>query len=78
MSEEKAADANRDGLVEADVEVTELMGAEKYIYTVCEGQNINGRVAPTSTARPGDKIKIAIETGKIHLFDKETELAILN
>ena len=71
-------EANPDGIVEADVEVTELMGAETYLYMNCEGQNINARVSPTSTARPGDKIKIAIETGKIHLFDKDTEVTIAN
>ncbi len=70
--------ANPDGVVEADVEVTELMGAETYLYMNCEGQAINARVAPTSTAKPGDKITIAFETSKIHLFDKDTELTICN
>ena len=70
--------ANPDGIVEADVEVTELMGAETYLYMNCEGQAINARVAPTNTARPGDKITIAFETAKIHLFDKDTELTICN
>ena len=68
----------KDGIVEADVEVTELMGAETYLYMNCEGQAINARVAPTNTARPGDKIQIAIEPNKIHLFDKDTELTITN
>ena len=67
-----------DGIVEADVEVTELMGAETYLYMNCEGQTINARVAPTNTAKPGDKIKITIEPGKIHLFDKDTEVTICN
>ena len=69
---------NQDGIVEADVEVTELMGAETYLYMNCEGQAINARVAPESTAKPGDKIEIAIETAKIHLFDKDTEETITN
>ncbi len=70
--------ANPDGVVEANVEVTELMGAETYLYMNCEGQAINARVAPTNTARPGDKITIALEPNKIHLFDKDTELTICN
>ena len=70
--------ANSDGVVEANVEVTELMGAETYLYMNCEGQAINARVAPTNTARPGDKITIALEPNKIHLFDKDTELTICN
>ena len=77
-NEEDLIAIHKDGLVEADVEVTELMGAETYLYMNCEGQSINARVSPTNTARPGDKIKIAFETAKIHLFDKETELTICN
>ena len=67
-----------EGLVEADVEVTELMGAETYLYLNCEGNAITARVDPTSTAKTGDRIKIAFEMNKIHLFDKETEKTILN
>ncbi len=77
-NEEDLLAANPDGIVEADVEVTELMGAETYLYMNCEGQTINARVAPTNTARPGDKIKIALETSKIHIFDKDTEITICN
>lgn len=77
-NEEDLIAIHKDGLVEADVEVTELMGAETYLYMNCEGQSINARVSPTNTARPGDKITIAFETAKIHLFDKDTELTISN
>ena len=67
-----------EGIVEADVEVTELMGAETYLYLNCEGNAITARVEPTSTAKAGDKIKIAFDLKKMHLFDKETEKTILN
>lgn len=77
-NEEDLVALHKDGVVEADVEVTELMGAETYLYMNCEGQAINARVSPTNTARPGDKISIAFETAKIHLFDKDTELTICN
>ena len=77
-NEEDLIAAYKDGIVEANVEVTELMGAETYLYMNCEGQAINARVAPTNTAKPGDKIQIAIEPEKIHLFDKDTEITICN
>jgi len=64
--------------VNADVEVTELMGAETFLYLNVEGYNFTARVEPTSTARPGDNIEIALENTKIHLFDKETERTICN
>ena len=71
---EKAAD----GIVEADVEVTELMGAEIYLYLNVFDNQVTARVEPTSKAKPGDKIKIAFDLNKIHIFDKETEQTITN
>ena len=62
----------------ADVEVTELMGAETYLYLNCEGNALTARVEPTSTAKTGDKTTIALDMNKMHLFDKETEKTILN
>ena len=62
----------------AKVEVTELMGAETYLYLNCEGNAITARVEPTSVAKPGDEIVIAFDMNKMHLFDKETEKTILN
>ena len=67
-----------EGIVDANVEVTELMGAETYLDMNSEGQAINARVAPTNTAKPGDAIQITLEPAKIHLFDKDTELTITN
>ncbi|MCL2487389.1 MAG: TOBE domain-containing protein, partial [Oscillospiraceae bacterium] len=64
--------------VNADVEVSELMGAETFLYVNVEGFNFIARVEPTSTARPGDNIEIALGNDKIHLFDKETEQTICN
>ncbi len=77
-NEPELIEANKDGIVEANVEVTELMGAETYLYMDSEEQKITARVAPTNTAKPGDKIQIAFETKKIHLFDKDTEITICN
>ena len=68
----------KDGLVDTNVEVTELMGAETYLYLTSEGNNITARVAPTSTTKAGDKVKVAINVAKMHIFDKETEITILN
>ena len=64
--------------VKAEVEVTELMGAETFLFVNVEGLNFTARVEPTSTARPGDTIEMALENTKIHLFDKETERTICN
>ena len=67
-----------DGIIKAKVEVTELMGAETYLYLNCEGHNLTARVDPASIARAGDEIEVTIDTTRIHLFDKETERTITN
>lgn len=66
------------GVVDCDVEVTELMGHETYLYLSLDGDPIVARVNSRSTARVGDTIKIAIDVQKIHIFDGETEKTISN
>ncbi|MBQ5315945.1 MAG: sn-glycerol-3-phosphate ABC transporter ATP-binding protein UgpC [Oscillospiraceae bacterium] len=66
------------GVVEADVEITEMMGAETYLYLTCEGIPLTARVDPRSTARPQDRISVALDPNKIHIFDKETEKTVIN
>lgn len=76
--EEAYISASPECVVEANVDVTELMGAETYLYLTIEGASFIAKVNPRTTAKPGDRIKVAFEGNKIHLFDKETEKAILN
>ena len=67
-----------DTTVSAEVEVTELMGAETYLYLTIDGINFTARVKPDSTAQRNQKIQICLDPAKIHLFDKETEKTITN
>ena len=62
----------------ADVEVSELMGSEIYLYLAYKGNKMTARVAPTSTAKNGTTVTVAFDAHKIHLFDPETEETILN
>ena len=66
------------GIVEADVELTEMMGAEIYLYLVCDGIPLTARVSPRSTAKTGDRIRVALDPNRIHLFDKDTDKTIVN
>ncbi len=67
-----------ESIVEAHVEVTELLGAEVYLYLVIAGQTMTARVDPRTKAKPGDKIKVAFDVNRLHAFDKSTELTIFN
>jgi multiple sugar transport system ATP-binding protein len=63
-------------MIKADIEVTEKMGSETFLYFNTEGISFTARVEPTSVARPGDNIDVVIDNNKIHIFDKDTEQAI--
>ncbi len=68
-----------DAVVDTSVEVTELMGAEIYLYLkVGEETNLIARVSSRSTSRAGDEIKVAFDTSRIHIFDKDTERCIVH
>ena len=74
-----------DSLMDATVDVTELMGAEIYLYLAFEGQDdatggktIIARVSSRSQSRAGDQIKVAIDAERIHIFDKDTERCIVH
>lgn len=70
--------ASPESIVDVNVEITELLGAETYLYLKMQGIPLTARVAPRSNVRGGETIPVAFDTNKIHLFDKKTELAIFN
>ena len=65
-------------VIEAKINVYELLGAEVYLYFDLEGANFTARVSPTTTARTGSSVKFALDVEKIHVFDKDSELTIVN
>ena len=67
-----------ENVIDVDVDVTELMGAEIYLYLSVGEQNMTARVSSRSQARAGDKISVAIEVARVHLFDKDTQQYIIH
>jgi multiple sugar transport system ATP-binding protein len=65
-----------DGIFEAAVDVVEHMGSEMYLFLDVGGQVFNARIVARGDVSLGDRVKLAIDMSKIHLFDKETELAL--
>ena len=62
--------------VDAFVEVTEMMGAETYLYLQIEGIPFTARVNARSTTQAKDTVKLGFDVNRMHFFDKETELVI--
>lgn len=64
-------------IVEAKVDVTELMGNEVIIYLVAPGNKpFLARVDPRTKARVGNNMGVAMNLDNMHIFDKQTEKAI--
>ena len=65
--------------IDVDVEVTEKMGSETYLYLTTTGKegNIIARVNARTTTNAGAKIKVAFDVNHLHFFDKETSRTIL-
>ncbi|MBD5135529.1 MAG: sn-glycerol-3-phosphate ABC transporter ATP-binding protein UgpC [Lachnospiraceae bacterium] len=68
----------QDSVIEATIRLYEMLGAEVFLYFDIDQFSCTARVNPRTTARPGDTIKMAIDTSKLHLFDKDTQLVIIN
>ena len=63
----------------ANVDVTELMGAEIYLYLqVGEEGKLTARVSSRSTTRAGDVVKVGFDMTRLHIFDKDTERCIIH
>jgi multiple sugar transport system ATP-binding protein len=62
--------------VRATVDVTEMMGNEKFLHMVVDGQKFLARVDPRTRARSGQEIEVIFDLGRIHLFDAATNRAI--
>ena len=64
----------------ADVDVVEMLGAETYLYVTVNGAlPLTCRVDPTtSQSTVGQVVDLAIDTNRIHIFDKDTEQSIIS
>ena len=67
-----------ENVIDVDVDITELMGAEIYLYIKIGEQNAIAKVSSRSQARAGDTIQVAVEAGRVHLFDKDTQRYIIH
>lgn len=62
--------------VMAKVDVTELMGNEVYLYLISGSKNFIARVDPRTSARVGQDVEVLFNMDNMHVFDRDTELAI--
>jgi multiple sugar transport system ATP-binding protein len=62
--------------VDAKVDIVELMGNEIVTYLKVGKNDFVARVDPRSEYKLGDNVQVVFNVDNMHLFDKETEIAI--
>jgi len=63
--------------LELNVEVVEILGSDQYLYGTVGGDNITARVDPKLKVEAGDKVRLGLDMRRLHVFDTESEKAIL-
>jgi multiple sugar transport system ATP-binding protein len=69
---------NLDTVFEAEVDLSELMGAEIYAYLKVGDTNITARFDGRRKLQIGEKLKLSMDKQRLHIFDKETQVCIKN
>jgi multiple sugar transport system ATP-binding protein len=61
----------------AKVEVVEYLGNQELLHADAEGNEIVALVPSDRQVKVGDRVEFTIPSGKLHLFDPETEESLL-
>ncbi len=62
--------------IEAEVELTEMMGSEVHMHLLCGTQKLIIKAPSRDQAKDGEVISLSIDMNKVHLFDKKSEQVI--
>ena len=76
---EALSEQMRPGYQELDmkVDVLEVLGADQFLYGTVASDSITARVDPHLKVEAGDRIRLSVDTRRLHLFDVNTGVAIL-
>jgi multiple sugar transport system ATP-binding protein len=61
----------------ANVTVVEPLGSEVYAYVENGGKEMVSRLDPRTSARTGQPLEISVDMSRMHIFDRETEKALV-
>ena len=63
--------------VDMNIEVVEVLGSDQFLYGKVGGDDVIARVDPHFKVTPGDKVRLGINVRRLHLFDSDTEEAVI-
>ena len=73
----QSASTNGHAGLDMKVEVTEILGADQLVYGTVGQDNVIARVDPQMKVDPGDRLRLELDTRRLHLFDPSSGEAIL-
>ncbi|HEX6350105.1 MAG TPA: sn-glycerol-3-phosphate ABC transporter ATP-binding protein UgpC [Candidatus Dormibacteraeota bacterium] len=59
------------------VDVVERLGSDQFLYGQVGGDQVTARVDPRMQVAVGDTVRLGLDTRSLHLFDSDTEKAML-
>ena len=75
-SKQEYLDANPDCVVECELDLTEMLGAESNLYVKIGNTSFTAVVDTRTTTDMQNKVKLFFDTENVHLFDSDTEQRI--
>jgi len=72
-----AREASPDSTVKVSVDVVEPMGSEVYLYLLTGTKSFVGRMDSRTQVRPGQDMEVVWDMSHMHIFDRETQVAIV-
>ena len=72
---ERVIDGNP--VLDLKVEVVEILGSDQYVFGTVGGDSITARVDPNLKVEPGDRVRLSLDTRRLHAFDPAGEQALL-
>ena len=58
------------------VEVVEPLGSEQFVYLRSGNQEFTSRMPSRAQLTAGNNVDVVFDTEKMHVFDKQTEMAL--
>jgi len=62
--------------IRARVDITEMMGNEKFLHLIIGAQPLLARVDPRTKARAGLEVGLTVDIDRLHVFDAATQAAL--
>jgi multiple sugar transport system ATP-binding protein len=68
--------AINENVISANVEISEILGAEQFVYFATEKHPFVAKIDPFVHVKLGERREVVVDMDKLHLFDADSEYII--